>query len=98
VSAERDAAPDAPTPPRRETIAFIARNGVTWWVTERDARGDPGCRGPRCLIFSNEEVVRRVWRYPPAWRTLSDGELEALGSDRATFSPPSTDPPQLRAG
>jgi len=68
--------PDNTTGP----IAFTERNGVTWWVIERDTRGDPGHRGDWCLVFANADVVRRVWTYPRAWRALSDAELESLGS------------------
>jgi hypothetical protein len=65
---------------RRPPIAFLDGRGVTWRVTERDARHDPGCHGERCLVFSNENVVRRVWTYPNAWQSLSDGEFDALNS------------------
>jgi hypothetical protein len=65
--------------PRRGAVDFVDREGVFWRVIERDARGDPGTRGDWCLVFFNEEVARRVWRYPPGWRMLSDTELDALG-------------------
>ena len=61
-----------------ESIRFVDRHHVGWRVTERDARRDPGSRGDRCLVFECETAIRRVWVYPPAWRTLSAPELEAL--------------------
>lgn len=60
----------------------LTHAGVTWPVTERDGRGVPGnadgARGPRCLVFASPEAVRRVWAYPPDWRTLPDAALFAL--------------------
>ena len=60
--------------PRR----FIDRAFQEWTVHEV-ATGDVAwARGPRCLLFSSEGAIRRVWRYPPTWRALPDAELEAL--------------------
>jgi hypothetical protein len=51
-------------------------------VTEQDGRRVPGnadgARGLRCLVFASPEVIRRVWDYPPDWRTLPDSALLAL--------------------
>ena len=47
-------------------------------VTEVDAANTPGARAPRCLVFVSSTAIRRVWRYPPGWRALSDDELAAL--------------------
>lgn len=52
--------------------------GTTWRVREADARGVPGARRGTCLVFDSPSVVRRLWDYPPAWRTASDAELLAL--------------------
>jgi len=60
------------------SVNYLDRHQVGWRVTERDARRDPGSRADRCLIFASEDAVRRVWTYPPTWRTMSDRELEAL--------------------
>lgn len=61
-----------------EAVSFADAAMVIWSVVERDARHDPGHRGDNCLIFSSTTVVRRVWHYPPGWRELTAGELEAL--------------------
>lgn len=50
----------------------------TWTVREVDARAVPGARAPRCLIFENHELVRRVWDYPRAWRGLPAAALLRL--------------------
>ena len=61
-------------------IEFVDSGNVFWHVTERDARSDPGARGARCLIFSSNHAVRRVWKYPRDWRTLSHASLDELGA------------------
>ena len=63
---------------RGDPVDFTDAAFVRWRVIERDARRDPGSRGDRCLIFASPDMVRRVWRFPPAWRQLSDSELETL--------------------
>jgi hypothetical protein len=54
------------------------RTGGDWRVFERDARRIPGSRGPRCLYFDGEGVVRRVWQYPPDWLQLPADDLLGL--------------------
>ena len=49
-----------------------------WLISEVDARSVPGARGDRCLVCQNEQVVRRLWFYPPGWHELSDVALIAL--------------------
>ena len=66
------------TDPRSGPVSYRDRHHVGWRVTERDARDDPGALADCCLIFASDDAVRRVWVYPPRWRTMSDGELEAL--------------------
>jgi hypothetical protein len=63
---------------RQRSIAVQDRAGVRWRVYERHTAAEPGARGPRCLIFDSEAVVRRVWDYPPNWWELSGPELLAL--------------------
>jgi hypothetical protein len=63
---------------RADPVHFVDQEYVPWSVTERDARGDPGTHARRCLIFTCPGVARRVWDYPPDWRTLSDSLLVAL--------------------
>jgi hypothetical protein len=55
---------------------------LEWRVVEVDARSVPGSRGERCLLFSNANCIRRVWRYPANWRTLDDSGLAALSWQR----------------
>ena len=64
--------------PRAGSVDFVDDRNVLWRVTERDARYDPGSRGDWCLIFASENAIRRVWNYPPSWRSLSAVELEML--------------------
>ena len=65
-----------------EPLFFTDGDDVEWCVTERDARGDPGARGAYCLIFTCADVWRRVWDYPPDWRSLSVDALAALSLQR----------------
>ena len=51
---------------------------ATWTVREIDARGMPGARGSRCLVFENSCLVRRVWTYPAQWAELADEALLRL--------------------
>jgi hypothetical protein len=53
----------------------------TWTVRELDASGVPGARGPRCLVFENHEVVRRVWDFPATWETLPAAGLLRLAGE-----------------
>lgn len=77
---------DAPDPhaaasvPERDGVrrVFDERTGDEWLVFERDARRVPGTRGPRCLFFDGEGIVRRVWHFPPDWQTLPAAALLAL--------------------
>ena len=49
-----------------------------WLIAEVDARAVPGARAERCLVCQSDQVVRRLWDYPPNWYTLSDAALAAL--------------------
>ena len=64
----------------REVVRRIhdERTGDEWRVFERDARLVPGSRGPRCLYFDGEGIVRRVWHYPVDWQSLPSAALLAL--------------------
>ena len=55
---------------------------VEWSAVEVDATAVPGAQGPRCLVFTRTDCIRRVWHYPPDWRTLGDAELAALSWQR----------------
>ena len=59
-------------------VRFTDKRGLTWRVIERATTDVPGARGPRCLIFLRENIVRRAWKYPANWRSLSAADLEAL--------------------
>lgn len=65
-------------PSRACPVEYLNDDRVIWRVTERDARGEPGARGDRCLVFACDSAVRRVWDYPAGWRELPAEELIAL--------------------
>lgn len=52
------------------TVHLVDHEGASWRVVERATTDLPG-RGPCCLIFLSEAVVRRVWTYPSDWRQLT---------------------------
>jgi len=66
----------------REFVRFVDTAGVRWEVWERDARGDTGAHQSSCLIFLSNDVIRRVWEYPPGWRELGTDALVALSWHR----------------
>ena len=53
---------------------------LRWTIREIDARNLPGARGPRCLVFENHRVVRRIWHYPADWAIIAPSALLALAS------------------
>lgn len=59
-------------------LQFRDSQGRQWTVFERSCKGVPGRRADQCLVFECGEVVRRLWRYPQDWRSLSAVELEKL--------------------
>ena len=61
-----------------DSVRYIDRKGIHWKVWERDTRNDPGARAPSCLIFVCDDVIRRVWTYPAAWRELGPDSLAEL--------------------
>lgn len=63
-------------------VTYLDDAGVLWSLTEYNAENVPGSRGPRCLIFSSAEAVRRVWLYPAGWRDLLRPSLIALSWSR----------------
>jgi hypothetical protein len=56
----------------------IDRAGTEWAVREVDTP-QLWARGTRCLVLNSRECVRRVWHYPPNWRTLDADQLLRLG-------------------
>ena len=55
---------------------------VEWEVVEVNAASVPGARAARCLVFTRQDCIRRVWHYPADWRTLDDAALAALSWQR----------------
>ena len=75
--------PEGPPDPTPVTFVQPVADGRWHWsVVEVDARGVPGARGARCLVFTRQDCVRRVWDYPADWRTLDDAALAALTWNR----------------
>ena len=84
---DRPGTPRAPTPapPDPTPVHFAhATDGqwVEWVVVELDATEVPGARGARCLLFTREDCIRRVWSYPANWRALDAEGLAALSWQR----------------
>ena len=52
--------------------------GREWRVYERTSTDVSPMAGHRSLIFDAEGIVRRLWRYPATWASLSDTELIGL--------------------
>lgn len=69
---------DAASEREMERVIFDEGTGAEWRVFERDARSIPGSRGPRCLYFDGEGIVRRVWHYPADWSSMPVSALLAL--------------------
>jgi hypothetical protein len=55
----------------------VDRAGVEWTVREVETP-QPWARGERCLVLNSRECVRRVWQYPPDWRSLDADVLLRL--------------------
>jgi hypothetical protein len=70
--------PNESTPPvSREARIFRDESGVTWWVHE--VSGEYlGTVGATCLLVVSANELRRVWKYPLEWRSLSAEELLRL--------------------
>ena len=56
----------------------LQRGNDEWTVREVDAPRIPGAPTTSCLICESSDVVRRLWRYPQNWRSLTDDELWRL--------------------
>lgn len=70
--------PNETAPPAsREARIFRDDGGVTWWVHE--VNGEYlGTVGATCLLVVSANELRRVWKYPAEWRSLSAEELLRL--------------------
>jgi hypothetical protein len=66
-----------PIPLTEATITFRDAGGALWWAHEvtGEALGAPG---RTCLLLISGMTLRRVWTYPPDWRSLAPDELLAL--------------------
>jgi len=71
-------APDEGVPPAsQEARIFRDPSGVTWWVHE--VNGEYlGTVGATCLLVVSANELRRVWKYPANWRSLTPDELLLL--------------------
>jgi hypothetical protein len=49
------------------------------WTVREVATPQSWARASRCLVLSSRECVRRVWQYPPTWRTLDADALLSMG-------------------
>lgn len=60
----------------RRLVSLGARR--EWWIRERTHPAT----GEAELLFESHDIVRVVRRFPPAWRALTDDELERLSLTR----------------
>ena len=76
--ASRTPSPNETAPPAsRDARIFRDERGVTWWVHE--VNGEYlGTVGATCLLVVSANELRRVWKFPPEWRSLSSEELLRL--------------------
>jgi hypothetical protein len=69
--------PNEGPPASREARIFRDANNVTWWVHEV-AGEHLGTAGTTCLLVVSASELRRVWKYPPDWRSLTPEQLLTL--------------------
>ena len=60
------------------TRQIIDAQGREWRVYERTASDHSPMTGRPSLVFDTEGIVRRLWRYPAEWASLSDADLLGL--------------------
>ena len=60
-----------------ETLTFRDESGALWWVHEVSGQA-LGSSRPSCLLLVSTHHLRRIWTYPPDWRSLAPAELLAL--------------------
>jgi hypothetical protein len=56
----------------------LVAGGGTHWTVREIPYSMLDRRSGTCLIFENEQVIRRVRTFPATWRECSDEELYAL--------------------
>ena len=62
-------------------VTGTAGSATSRTIREIDAQTIPGARAPRCLVFENHTVVRRLWDVPASWRSLSVAALFCLAEE-----------------
>jgi hypothetical protein len=79
-AADGDAArAQGPATPSRTFHDILGR---VWEVREEHAPSIPNPPAAHCLVFDCGIITRRVWEYPPDWRSLPDPELERVSRRR----------------
>jgi len=68
---------ESPAPASRDAKIFRDEHGVTWWVHEV-AGEHLGTAGATCLLVVSGSELRRVWKYPADWRSLTPEQLLKL--------------------
>lgn len=74
-SSAASSAPAIPLTP--DTLTFRDESGALWWVHEVSGHA-LGSSRPTCLLLISGTNLRRVWSFPPDWRSLTPAELLAL--------------------
>jgi hypothetical protein len=69
-------------PSSRDAKIFRDGNGVTWWVHEV-AGEHLGTAGAACLLVVSASELRRVWKYPADWRSLTPEQLLQLAPSKS---------------
>ncbi|MFL5612406.1 MAG: hypothetical protein ACJ796_01945 [Gemmatimonadaceae bacterium] len=62
--------------PYREAKTFRDAHGQHWFAHE--VTGESLGGGPSCLLLVSAREVRRIFAFPPHWRSLSANDLLAL--------------------
>lgn len=74
--------PNEGMPASRDARIFRDGNGVTWWVHEV-AGEHLGTAGAMCLLVVSASELRRVWKYPADWRSLTPDQLLTLPTSKS---------------
>lgn len=76
-----------PPPASRDAKIFRDANSVTWWVHEVSGE-HLGTAGTTCLLVVSANELRRIWKFPPDWRSLSADQLLALPQGKSNAPGP----------
>ena len=74
---------ESTAPSSREARIFRDGSGVTWWVHEV-AGEHLGTAGAMCLLVVSASELRRVWKYPADWRSLTPDQLLGLPQSKSS--------------